>query len=300
MARTGQYRPDSPLVSVLTTSYNHSRWLQDTLSSVDQQDYPNVEHVVVDDGSTDASVAVLEKWPSSRLRWLATENQGQARALNEAFGASDGEIIGWLSSDDAYYGCGALSDIVDAFARHPEAAVIYGHAVLVDENGLQLQAEWVPPVRVLGWELPMHILQPSAFVRRSALGDKFVDDSFDVAMDTELWLRLRGPHRLERLDRILAVERHHPTRKSYLLEAETDEEMGRLNQAYRPAGGRHTHRRGRFWGAAYRLMGLTLVPRMKSSPAGFDGYLDSRTALIRRQVSVPRSHMASASGARRS
>lgn len=287
------------MVSVLTTSYNHARWLPDTLNSVERQDYPDLEHVVVDDGSSDRSVDVLAAWPGSRLRWSATPNQGQARALNEAFRMSSGEIIGWLSSDDAYYSRAVVRDVVAAFVRHPEAALVYGHAVLIDENGLQLHAEWVPPVHILGWQPPMHILQPAAFVRRSALGDAIVDESFDVAMDTELWLRLRGSHPFVRLDRILAAERHHPTRKSYTLEAVVAQEAGRLDRAYQPAGGRATHRRGKTWGVAFRLAGLTLVPRIERRPAGFDGDLDSRMALIRRQISVPRSRMVLGSGARK-
>ena len=299
MTARGNPRAERPLVSVLTTSYNHARWLPDTLNSVERQDYPEVEHVVVDDGSSDESVDVLAARPGSRIRWSVTPHLGQARALNEAFRISSGEIIGWLSSDDAYYGRAVVRDVVAAFARHPETALVYGHAVLIDENGLQLQAEWVPPIHILGRQLPMHIIQPAAFVRRSALGDAIVDESFDVAMDTELWLRLRATDAFVRLDRILAVERHHPARKSYTLDAVSAEEAGRLDSAYRPAGGRATHRRGRGWGVAFRLAGLTLVPRIVRRPAAFDGHLDSRRAFIRRQISVPRSKMVLGSDVRR-
>jgi glycosyltransferase involved in cell wall biosynthesis len=287
----GNRGPDHPLVSVLTTSYNHARWLTDTLDSVERQDYPHLEHVVVDDGSTDASVELLAARANNRLLWSSTPNVGQARALNEAFRRSRGEIIGWLSSDDAYYDQLVLRDVADAFRRHPDVGVVYGHAVLVDENGLQLHAEWVPPTHVLGRQVPMQIYQPAAFVRRSALGAIFVDESFDIAMDTELWLRLRDNWRLMRLNRILAAERHQPSRKSYALWSEGEAEAARLDQAYRPAGGRATHRRNRVWGIAYRLAGLALTPKVARIPAGFDGRLDSRLALIGRQIAVPRSRM---------
>lgn len=290
MTATGNHL-DRPTVSVLTTSYNHAQWLPDTLHSVDVQDYPNVEHIVVDDGSRDRSTDVLTAWPGSRLRWKSTPNQGQALALNQAFRMSSGEIIGWLSSDDAYYDPAVVRNAVAAFAKYPEAVLVFGHAVLIDKDGLQLQAQWVPPVSVLGWEPPMHILQPATFVRRSALGDRFVDESFDVAMDTELWLRLRGPRRSVRLDLILAAERHHPIRKSHTLTTILGEEAARLDRAYQPAGGRTMHHRGKKWSVVFRLAGLALVPRMDRRPAGFDGNLDSRLALIRRQISVPRSKM---------
>jgi glycosyltransferase involved in cell wall biosynthesis len=287
-----------PAVSVLTTSYNHERWLHDTIDSVARQDYPNVEHLVVDDGSSDRSAELLSARAGERLRWMATPHVGQARALNEAFRMSSGEILGWLSSDDTYYDRAVISRVVDAFMRHPQAVLVYGHAVLIAEDGLQLNTQWVPPVDRFGWEPPMHILQPAAFVRRSAIEGSFVDEAYDLAMDTELWLRLRGRDRFVRLGRILAAERHHPTRKSYTREDIAFEEARRLDAAYRPAGGRPTHRRDRKWGIAYRLLGLTLIPRVARHPDAFDGHLDSRRALFRRQMSVPRSKMPSASNAR--
>ena len=283
------------MVSVLTTSYNHARWLPDTLDSVARQEYPNVEHLVVDDGSSDSSLDVLAATVDDRLCWASTPNIGQARALNEAFRMSAGEILGWLSSDDAYYDRQVLGRVVDAFARHPRATLVYGHAVLIAEDGLQLNTQWVPPVDCLGWEPPMHILQPAAFVRRSAIADLFVNEAYDLAMDTELWLRLRGPHRFVRLDRILAAERHHPTRKSYTREDIALDEARRLDEAYPPAGGRPTHRRDRRWGIAYRLLGLTLISGVARRPDAFEGHLDSRRALFRRQISVPRAKMPSAS-----
>jgi glycosyltransferase involved in cell wall biosynthesis len=294
----GQPDPTLPTVSVLTTSYDHARWLSDTLDSVSRQDYPSIEHLVVDDGSTDGSVDVLAARENEALRWASTPNIGQARALNEAFRMSSGEILGWLSSDDAYYDRRVVTDVVRAFAQHPRADLVYGHAVLIAEDGLQLNTQWVPPVERFGWEPPMHILQPATFVRRSAVGESFVNEAFDLAMDTELWLRLRGPHRFLRLDRILAAERHHAKRKSYTREEIALDEARRLDAAYPPAGGRATHRRDRKWGFAYRLAGLTLVPRVDPRPDAFNGHLDSRAALVRRQLLVPRSRMPSASRAR--
>ncbi len=168
--------PTAPLVSVLTTSYNHARWLSDTLDFVQRQGYPHVEHIVVDDGSTDSSTDLLSAAAGRGLCWSSTQHVGQAGALNEAFRRSTGQIIGWLSSDDAYYDREVIGQVVKTFARHPSAGVVYGHAVLVDEAGLQLHAEWVPPPAVLGRHPPIQIYQPAAFVRRSAIDGDFVDE----------------------------------------------------------------------------------------------------------------------------
>jgi len=280
-----------PLVSVLSTSYNHARWLPDTIDSVARQTYPLVEHVIADDGSDDGSTELLAAAAGGILRWTSTPRVGQARALNTAFRMSHGDILGWLSSDDAYYDRNVIRHVVAAFERNPQAALVYGHAVLVDERGLQLQTQWVPPLRIGRWELPMHILQPAAFVRRSAIDEEFVNEAFDLAMDTELWLRLRDDNPFVRLDRILAAERHHPRRKSHVLEAAAEAEARQLDQAHRPAGGRRTHRRDRRWGMTFRLAGLLLVPRVAPRPTGFAGHLDSRLALVRRQVLTPRARM---------
>jgi hypothetical protein len=290
---------NGPRVSVLTTSYNHARWLPDTLNSVRRQDYPDVEHVVVDDGSSDESVRLLEARPPGSLLLGSTPHVGQSRALNEAFRISTGEIIGWLSSDDAYYGSSVVSEVVAAFVKHPEAALVYGHAVLIDAAGLQLQMQWVPPPRLLGVPLPMHILQPAAFVRRSALTDKMVDESFDIAMDTELWLRLGSTHSVVRMDRILAAERHHAARKSHTGAAVGEEELRRLAVTYGPAGVRASDGRAPRWRLVYRLAGLTLIPRVERHPSTFEGGLDSPLALIRRQSLARRSAMRSASDASR-
>jgi hypothetical protein len=204
---------------------------------------------------------------------------------------SSGEILGWLSSDDAYYDSGVVSAVVEAFVSHQAAALVYGHAVLINSVGLQLHAEWMPPTRMLGRKPPSHLSQPAVFVRRSAVGDRLVDESYDVAMDTELWLRLAGNHPLVRLDRILAAERHHPERKSYTMSATAAEEGRRLGGVWRSGSGWIAHARDKAGRVACRLIGVTLVPRIVPRPNGFDGRLDSRVALALRQLAVPRSRL---------
>jgi glycosyltransferase involved in cell wall biosynthesis len=277
-------------VSVLTTNHNYARWLRDTLDSVSRQDYPDIEHVVIDNGSTDGSVEILAGYSSDKLIWRSGPDVGQARALNVAFRMSSGDIIGWLSSDDAYYDTGAVSTVVETFERHPDAALVYGHAVLIGPDGLQLHAQWVPPPRILRWRPPMHIIQPAVFIRRSALGNELVDESFEIAMDTELWLRLRRTHQFVRLGRVLAAERHHEGRKSYAMKELSAKEVGRIGRQAADRG-RPQVRRRKAWRIAYRLAGLSLLPQIQRRPTSFDGRLDGRWSLVRRQVLTPRSRM---------
>jgi hypothetical protein len=206
---------------------------------------------------------------------------------------STGEFIGWLSSDDAYYDAAVVSNVVATFLEHPEAALVYGHAVLIDTDGYQLQAQWVPPPRLPGLRAPMHIFQPAAFIRRSALGDTLVDDSYDIAMDTELWLRLARSHAFVRLNRILAAERHHAARKSHTRAEVGEAELSRLVAAYGASGARALDAWSPKWRIAFRLAGLVLVPAVQRNPSIFRGGLDSRWGLIRRQALLRRSQMRS-------
>jgi len=205
-----------PLASVLTPSYNQAQWLRDNLHSVAVQTYPNIEHIVIDGGSTDGSVEILTgAWPP--VVWESGHDEGQSDAINKAFSRSTGEIIGWLNSDDAYFSRTAIAQAVGVFRKHPEVGVVYGHAVLVNGSGTLLYVLWTPPFsnRLLrSWYNP--ICQPTVFVRRSAIGRGFfVDRDFDYMMDRELWLYLSDRTRFHRLDQILAIDRHHPERKSY-------------------------------------------------------------------------------------
>jgi glycosyltransferase involved in cell wall biosynthesis len=280
-----------PLVSVLTTSYNHGRWLPDTLRSVDVQTYPRVEHIVVDDGSTDDSIAVLSSWPGSRLLWDSSPPTSQAANVNAAYRLSKGDIIGWLSSDDVYYDSQAVASAVRAFQAHPEVALVYGHAVLIGADGLQLQTEWVPPALLARWTPAMRIVQPAVFLRRTVLGSRLVDESFDIAIDTELWLRLKSAHRFLRLGRVLAAERHHASRRSYAMTDVTRQEGERLDEMYGSGKGASARRRNAVRGIIYRWLGASLVPRISHTPDAFAGHLDSRRNLLKRQLLVRRSRM---------
>lgn len=205
-----------PLVSVLTPSFGQARWLEDNLRSVEAQTYGSIEHVVMDGGSTDGSVRILESRARDGLIWSSQPDNGQSDAINRAFARSTGEIIGWLNSDDAYFSLNVVADAVKVFKDHPEVGVAYGHAVLVNAEGSLLQVIWTPAfARTL---VPAYnlICQPTVFVRRSVLGrEQFVDPSFEYMMDWELWLHLARRTRFQRLNLIVAIDRHHLQRKSY-------------------------------------------------------------------------------------
>ena len=202
-------------VSVLTPSFNQARWLPDNLRSVAAQSYPEIEHVVMDGGSTDGSVEILSS-ASPPVTWESAPDRGQSDAINKAFRRSSGDIIGWLNSDDAYFTSDAVALAVDVFERHPNVGVVYGHAALVNGEGTILHVLWTPTFAPAIARAYNVICQPTVFVRRSAIGrPDLVDPAFDYSMDRELLLHMARRTRFYRLDRIVAIDRHHPYRKSY-------------------------------------------------------------------------------------
>lgn len=286
--QSGQ-RAQGPLVSVLTPSFNQRRWLGETLDSVARQTYPHLEHVVVDGGSTDGSVDLLRAaLPAGD--WISEPDGGQSEALNKAFDRSRGEIIGWLNSDDAYLFDDAVESVVNYFRAHPDVDVVYGHAALVSESGGLLHVMWMPTYSKKRLWRQNFISQPAVFIRRRALEDGFLDESFHYTMDHELWLRLAARHSFGRIDKVLAIDRHQAQRKVYQWPAQADEEVLRMSELYgipQTVGHRARLRR-----IAYRFRGAPTAFRLRQERKAFDWSVDSRARLLVRQLIVKRRFMA--------
>jgi glycosyltransferase involved in cell wall biosynthesis len=289
----------APLVSVLTPSFNQAGWLADNLRSVAAQTHPAVEHVVMDGGSSDGTVDVLRRHERADLTWRSEPDRGQSHALNKAFAMSHGPIIGWLNSDDAYFGSNVIEAAVRIFEADPDVAVVYGHALLVNAQGLVLQVLWAPPFSRTLLRLHDFIVQPAVFIRRDVLGDRLADESYDYTMDYELWLRLARHHRFKRLDRIVAVDRHHAARKSYTMKDVGEAEHARLERQYGVADGTAGAAARKVWKIASRLIGATLVPAAISEPVVFHAMRDGRARLFVRQIATRRAAMATGDPIRR-
>ncbi|MDP2232720.1 MAG: glycosyltransferase family 2 protein, partial [Actinomycetota bacterium] len=223
----------TPLVSILTPSFNQSEFLSDNLRSVAMQTYPHVEHVVMDGGSTDGTVGLLEA-AKSKVLWESENDDGQAHAINKAFERSKGEIIGWINSDDAYVDEDVVSDVVAFFDKNPSVDVAYGHCLQTTSAGLIIQVLWAPRFSGNLLRTVDFISQPGAFIRRSALTAPMLDATYHFAMDYELWLRLMEQgSRFSRMDRITAIDRHQANRKSLTMLDVHDANTVRLAERYR-------------------------------------------------------------------
>jgi glycosyltransferase involved in cell wall biosynthesis len=289
---TDRLHRSRPLVSIITPSFEQGLWLGDNLASVAAQDYPNIEHVVMDGGSTDGSVGILQASDPEQVRWRSGSDLGQSDAINKAFAASSGEIIGWLNSDDAYFRPNAVSLAVDAFERHPEAVLVYGHAALVNADGRVLHVLWSPASAQRLMRFHNFLVQPAVFIRRSAIGSQLVDPDFDYMMDWELWLRLAPQGAFVRVDRILAIDRHQAGRKVETRPDLAAQDRQRLDQRYRLASGLLARSLAKPLKVGYRLAGAGHVGEASTTPLAFSGRRDRHAALLGRQLFVPRRRMA--------
>jgi len=275
--------PDGPLVSILTPSYNQAAWLSYNLHSVACQSYARIEHIVADGGSTDGSVEILRA-AGDAISWTSEPDRGQSHAINKAFSASSGDIIGWINSDDAYFDCGVVADVVAYFVAHPEVDVVYGHGAQVDEHGTIIWMLWVPQFSARILRVVNFIGQPVAFIRRSALTEPMLDESYHFSMDYELWLRLHAKgSRFRRINRLTAVDRHQSARKGVTMEDVLHADIDRLAETHGRAYPRG--KRVLSWGyyAWRRAMGALLIPKIGRQLA-FTDVRTSRWAILRRQV----------------
>jgi glycosyltransferase involved in cell wall biosynthesis len=273
-----------PLVSILTPSLNQAAFLPDNLRSVQCQSYAAIEHIVMDGASTDDSVEVLRNAGDS-VRWRSEPDEGQSDAVNKAFRESRGEIIGWLNSDDAYFDCHVVDDVVACFRSHPDVDVAYGHSLQTTGDGRAIQVLWAPRFDPELQKAVNLQVQPSSFMRRRALSDPLLDTSFHFAMDYELWLRLasRGL-RFGRIDRILSIDRHQLERKSATIKGVYLGDLERLATMYGLHLGPEFDRQRATFYRRQRLMGALLIPTIHAGKVAFTPSPDLKAGLWRRQI----------------
>ncbi len=205
-----------PLVSIVTPTFNQSAFLRDTIDSVLSQDYPTLEYQIIDDGSTDATSAVLEEY-AGRVWIERQENRGQTPTINKGWERSRGEIITWLNSDDTFLP-GAVRTAVAYLTEHPEVDIVFGDTLFTDQDGNPLErSRRLPDFDYLEFVRLCHnpIAQPSAFIRRSVIEDiGMLDPFYYYFMDWDFWLRAGINHQISYFPELLSTYRLHADSKT--------------------------------------------------------------------------------------
>ncbi len=224
---------DLPLISIVTPTLNQSRYIKTTIESVISQEYPYLEYLVIDGGSTDGTREILNDYReviSCRLE----PGLRQSKAINLGWRETSGEIISWINSDDVN-SPGTLVKIGEIFQQRPEVDMVYGDCDYIDANGGYLRPY---PTRDFDYlallsKAENYIPQPATFLRRRVL-DKvgFLDENLEYIMDFEFWLRVGRSCKVEHCSEKLAAMRLHPQAKSIAMLSGFAKELVRVYKDY--------------------------------------------------------------------
>jgi len=245
----------SPLVSIVTPSLNRGPFIEETIRSVMEQDYPHIEHIVVDGGSEDETLEVLERY-SSQISWTCEPDRCIADACNKGIRASRGEIVCMLNADDVLVDRKSITRAVAAWERYPEADVIYFDILKIDGDGHVKMVVGLPEFSLVGLLRRCDIMQPATFVRSSVAKQNLLDIRFKLAQDYELWLRLaKQGYAFKHVPVIISAHRQHPMIRGLTMYDALLDENRSIHSYYGSATG---------WGAKLMLPyhnKLSLVPR---------------------------------------
>ncbi|MCK4348105.1 MAG: glycosyltransferase [Thermoplasmatales archaeon] len=204
-----------PKISIVTPSLNQGQFIEQTILSVLNQNYPKIEYIVMDGGSTDNTLEILKKY-ENRLIWESGPDTGQSDAINKGFRMATGEILAWLNSDD-FYEEGAFLSVAEYFCQNIQCGVVYGNLTHVDESGQYLAKYEGPNLdqNTLIHVDPHGVRQQSTFFHRNAVEQSgFLDEKLEFVMDYELLIRLGDVCRFCFVDKNLAFFRIRESAKS--------------------------------------------------------------------------------------
>jgi glycosyltransferase involved in cell wall biosynthesis len=227
-----------PRVSLVVPSLNQAGYLAEALHSIADQNYPDLELIIMDGGSTDHSVEVIQDYSRIITDWTSAPDGGQADALRTGFERTSGEVLGWLNSDDLLLP-GALHAVGQHFRDRPAEMWAYGDSHIIGSDGRTLWRRPMPNVRFAEMtQLSVHLPQESTFFRRQAYeAAGGIEPSLRYAMDYDLWLRLWKIAPPGRIDGFLGCFRMIDGQKSAdggAYEAEVNEVKGRLGLTRAP------------------------------------------------------------------
>jgi glycosyltransferase involved in cell wall biosynthesis len=201
-----------PKITIITPSYNQGRFLEETILSVINQNYPSLEYIIIDGGSTDKSLDIIKKYEKHLTFWLSEKDKGQSEALNKGLKKASGDIVAWLNSDDLY--CeNTLHEIAALFTKHKNKDIIYGDVMNFLENGTETRVINRFDLKDFFKRISIH--QPSVFWRRKLLDETgLLDETLYYCMDYELWMKLFLNYPSLKVDTVFSRFREHSASKT--------------------------------------------------------------------------------------
>jgi len=203
-----------PKISIITPSFNQGQFLEETIASVLDQQYPNLEYIIVDGGSTDNSVSIIKKYESKINYWVSEKDSGQSEAINKGFSRASGEIVSWLCSDDLYLP-GTLNKVAELFTANPDAVMIHGRSILFDERGKETIKGADKEELDLRYFTVIPFPQPSSFFRKKLISEQgLLREDLHFAMDYDLLVRAALGYKIIPVEDIFSRYRLHKDSKT--------------------------------------------------------------------------------------
>jgi len=225
-----------PSITIVTPNLNQGRFLAECLVSVIAQNYPRLQHIVIDGGSTDDSVKVIDRYKDGLDYWCSEPDRGQSDAINKGLRRATGELVAWLNADDLLLP-GALEHVAHAYSKDDRAPFYFGNGLRVDAQGVT-KSEFFPVVPVIFDREALiyglnYVLQPSTFMRRAALAEcGWLDETLRWGMDTDLWIRLSAAGQPVFVDGLLSASREYEETKTSIGMFERVEELRRIAERH--------------------------------------------------------------------
>lgn len=207
-------------VSIITPSFNQAGFIERTIKSVLGQDYDNIEYIIIDGGSSDGTLNVIEKY-AGKLTWISEKDKGQSDAINKGLRMATGDIVAFLNSDDTYEP-GTISQVANYFKKNPTKKWVYGKCRIINENDAEIRKPITIYKNLLlkKYSYPKlltenFISQPATFWRRELHGELgYLSETEHFCMDYEFWLRIGKKYPAGIIDVYLANFRYYAQSKS--------------------------------------------------------------------------------------
>ncbi len=240
-------------VSIVTPSLNQAGFITETIESVLSQDYPNIEYIVMDGGSADGTLAIIEKYSRHLAYWESGPDKGQADAINRGMARATGDILAYLNSDDVLVP-GAVQAIVEGFSLHPDAGVIYGATEKIDEHGCVVKPPFLTPYSKKLHKTLCLVPQPSSFYSRAAWEQHGpFDTSLHYVLDWDFLLKVEKTFSIVAIDTLISRFRVYSSTKSASGGWPRLEEIARIS-----------HKHNGFWNYNYLVyLALRLADRLE-------------------------------------